>query len=121
MACQPSPHDLRRTGIVNRGGAQAVETQNGFVVGIIDRKKCFRAAELVAFAGITAQEFIQRFFAAIERFPIIFLGDRFFAPSDHDYGRRGSALAAARSLAFGAGGFSSKSRTRKLSLSERCT
>jgi hypothetical protein len=29
----------------------------------------------VALAGVTAQEFIQRFFAAVERFPIVFLVD----------------------------------------------
>ena len=93
---------------------------NGFVVGIVNRKKRFRTAQLVALAGVTAQEFSQRFFAAVERFPIMFLVDRLFVPCRHDYDRFGNARAAARSFAFGAGGFSSRARTRKLSLSESC-
>ena len=97
MACKPASNDLRRAGIVNRGGAQAIETENGFVVGIVNRKEGFRSAQFVALAGVTAQEFVQRF------------------------GRYGNAQAAVRSLEFGAGGFSSQSRTRKLSLSETCT
>jgi hypothetical protein len=66
-------------------------------------------------------ELIQRFVAAVEEFPIMSLADRFFVPRDHDYRRFGRARAAASSLAFGAGGFSSRSRTRKLFLSESCT
>src|ERR1035438_6627691 len=53
---------------------------NGFVVGIVNRKKRFRTAQLVALAGVTAQEFSQRFVAAVERFPIMFLVDRLFVP-----------------------------------------
>jgi hypothetical protein len=75
----------------------------------------------VALAGVAAQEFIQRFFAAIERFPIVFLADRLLVPCGHDYERFGKARAAARSLAFGAGGFSSSLRIRKLSRPESCT
>ena len=76
MASQPAPYDLRRAGIFNRSGAQAVETENGFVAGIADRKECFRAAQLVALAGETAQGSVQRFFAAVEGFPIMALVDR---------------------------------------------
>jgi hypothetical protein len=84
IACQPAPYDLRRPGIVKRRGAQTIEAQNGFVVGIVNRKESFRAAPLVALAGVTAQEFIQRFLAAFERFPIVFLVDRLFVPCRHD-------------------------------------
>ena len=121
MACQPAPYDLRRPGIVNRGGAQAVEAENGFVVGIVNRKERFRAAQLVALAGVTAQEFIQRFFAAVERFPIMFLADRLFVPCRHDYEPLWQCPRGCPHFAFGAGGFSSRSRTRKLSLPESCT
>ena len=107
--------------MVNRRGAQAIEAENGFVVCIVNRKERFRAAQLVALAGVTAQEFIQGFLATVECFPIMLLVNRFFVPCRHDYYRFGNTRAAARSFAFGAGGFSSKSRTRKLSLSERCT
>jgi len=114
------PYDLRRPRILNRSGAQAVEAENGRAVGIVNREKSFRAPAIVALTGITAQEFIQCFFAAIESLSIMFPGDRFFVPYRHDYDRLGSERAAAISLALGAGGFSSRSRTRKLSLPERC-
>ena len=90
-------------------------------IGIVNRKERFCTAQLVAFAGVAAQEFIQRFFAAVERLAIMFLVDRLFVPCRHDYGRFDKARAAATSFAFGAGGFSSRSRTRKLSLPESFT
>ena len=127
MACQPAPYDLRRLGVVDRCGAQTVEAENGFIAGVIgvitgvNRKKSFRAAPFVALAGVTAQEFVQRFFAAFETFPVMLLANRLFVPRGHDYGRLCKARAAASSFALGAGGFSSRSRTRRLSLSESCT
>jgi hypothetical protein len=75
----------------------------------------------VAFAGITEQEFIQRFLAAIEGLAIMFLVDRLFVPFGHNGYRLGNARAAASNFAFGAGGFSSRSRIRKLSLPESRT
>ncbi len=72
----------------------------------------------MALAGVTAQEFIQRFFAAIKNISIMLPRDRFFVPCPHDYDRFGKDRAAAINLAFGAGGFSSNFRTRQLSLSE---
>jgi hypothetical protein len=75
----------------------------------------------VAFAGVAAQEFIQGFFTAIERLAIVFFVDWLFVPPSHDYYRFGNARAAASSFAVGAGGFSSKLRTRKLSLPDNCT
>jgi len=97
MVSQPAPYDLRGAGIFNRSGAQAVETENGSVVGVVDRKECFRAAQLVALTGVTAQEFVQRFFAAVEGFPIMVLADRLFVPRRHPHDRRGNARAAASS------------------------
>jgi hypothetical protein len=64
------------------------------------------------------QELIQRFFAAVERFPIVLLSNRFSVPCGHRFECLTNARAAARILAFGAGGFSSRSRTRRLSLPE---
>lgn len=121
MARQPAPYDLRRPGIVNRGWAQAVEAKNGFVVGTVNRKKCFRTTQLMALPGVTAQEFVQCCFAAVERFPIMVLANRLFVPCRHNYDRFGNARAALSSFAFGAGGFSSRLRTRKLSLPESWT
>jgi hypothetical protein len=56
MASQTAPNRLRRAGVFNRGGAQAVEAKNGLVVGIVNRQECFRAAQLVTPAGVTAAE-----------------------------------------------------------------
>ena len=84
-------------------------------------KECFRSAQVVTLSGVKAQEFIQGFFAAIERFPTMFLADGFLMPCRHNDDDSGNARAAASSFAFGAGGFSSRSRTRKLSRSESCT
>ena len=84
MSRQPAPYDLRRPGIVNRGRAQALEAENGFVVGIVNRKERLRASTLVALAGVTAQEFIQRFLAAVERFAIVLLMNGLFVPRGHD-------------------------------------
>ena len=118
MARQTTPNDLRRAGIFEGRGGETIEAENGFV--IVNRQERFGTAQLVALAGVTAQEVIQRFFATVKRFPIVLLADRLFVPCHHDDDRLGNARAAARSFAFGAGGFSSKSRTRKLSLAETC-
>ena len=53
MKCQASPYDLRRPGIVNRGGAEAVKAENSVVAGIVNRKERFRAAQFMTFAGVT--------------------------------------------------------------------
>ena len=52
MARHPAPYDLRRPGIFNRSGAQTIEAENGFVVGIVNRKEGFRTAQLVALASV---------------------------------------------------------------------
>src|ERR1017187_5782415 len=93
---------------------------NGFVVGIVNRKKRFRTAQIVALAGVTAQEFSQRFFAAVERLPIMVHVDRLFVPCRHDYDPFGNARSAARSFAFGAGGFSSRARSGQACVSYCC-
>ncbi len=84
VTCQPSAYDLRSPGIVDRSRAQAVEAENGFVIGIVNGKERFRPAQVVALACITAQELIQRFLAADEPFPIVFPIDRLSAPRGHD-------------------------------------
>jgi hypothetical protein len=56
-------------------------------------------------------------FATIEGLPVVGFADRLFVPRRDTHIRPGSARAAASSLAFGAGGFSSRSGTRRLSLS----
>jgi hypothetical protein len=81
MARQPAPYNIRRSNIVNRGGTQTVEAENGFVVGIVNRKECFRTARFVALAGVPAEDLIQYFFAAVKPFPIMVLVDGLFVPS----------------------------------------
>ena len=80
MTRQSAPHNFRRLGVVNRRGAQAVEAKDGFIGSVFNRKEGFRSAALVALAGVAAQEFVQLFVAAIERFPIMFLADRLLVP-----------------------------------------
>src|SRR5208283_2038621 len=121
MPCQPASHHLRRPRVINRGGAQTIEAENGLAVGIVNRQEGFRAAPLVALAGVTAQVFTQRFVAAVEGTTIIFPADWLFVPCRHDYGRFGNFHEAASSFLFGAGGCSSRFRTRKLSRPESCT
>jgi hypothetical protein len=69
MPCQHAPYDLWCPRIINRRGAQAVEPENRLVIGIVNRKESFRAAQLMAPARVTAHEFIQGHFAAIETLP----------------------------------------------------
>src|ERR1700722_2964418 len=118
---QPAPHNFRRPGVCDRCRTQAVEAENGFVVGVVDGKKRLGAAEIVTLAGMAAEELIQRFFAAVESFAIMAFGNRLFMPCHSIHDREGSPFATANSLAFGAGGFSSRSNTRKLSRSESWT
>jgi|HubBroStandDraft_4_1064222.scaffolds.fasta_scaffold621023_1 hypothetical protein len=79
MARQPTPNDLWRPGKLDRCGAQAIEAEDAFVAGV-DSKERFRAAQLMAFAGVAAQEFIERLLAAIGRVPIMLLANGFFVP-----------------------------------------
>jgi hypothetical protein len=122
MTRQPAPHQLWGTRIFDGGGAERIEAENRLLVGFGNRQKRLRAAELVTLTGISLQEFVQRGFSAVECLPVMCLADRLFAPDRHAR-RRGSAFAAANSLAFGAGGCSSSSKTRRLSRSDsrRCS
>src|SRR4051794_2622260 len=117
-----TPHDLRRPLIGDGCGSQTVEAEYS-VVGIIDRKEGFRAALRVALARIPAQEIVQVVVAAIKGVPIVHLTDRLFMPGRSRHTDCGRALAAVNSLALGAGGFSSRSSTRRLSRSDsfRCS
>jgi hypothetical protein len=49
-------------------------------VCVVNRKERFRPAQVVALAGVASQEFIERIFAAGERYSIMFLVDRLFVP-----------------------------------------
>ena len=83
VTSQSTPYDIGRPRIVNRSRAQAIEAENGLTIGIVHRKECFGATQIVALAGVALQKFIQRWFAAIEGFAIMLLGDRFFVPGSH--------------------------------------
>lgn len=104
-----------------RRGTQAVETKNGFVVEIGQSKKSLRAAQLMALPGVTAQERVQSSCAAVEGFSIILPADGLFMACRYAHSQSGDTLAAASNLALGAGGFSSRSRTLRLSRWESCT
>src|ERR1051326_114073 len=77
----------------------------------------------MALAGIASEEFIHHGIAAIKSLAIMVPCDRLLVPAGKRHVRLGfglgSAAMAARSLAFGAGGFSSRSRTMRLSRSDR--
>ena len=62
---QAAFYDFRRPGIFNRGRAQAVKTENRLIVAVVNREEGFRRAQIVALAGVTAQEFIQRVLSAV--------------------------------------------------------
>src|ERR1017187_7954095 len=78
MASQPTTYGLWRTAIFNRSGAQAVEAENRLAVGIVNRQECFRAATIVTLPGVTPQKFVERFFTAVERLPVVSPADRLF-------------------------------------------
>src|SRR5205085_5213226 len=95
-------------------------TKNGPVVGIADGEEGFCTAQIVTFACVALQEFVQRWLTAVKSSAIMFLADRFLMPcrKTHDF-FLDSARTAARNFAFGLGGFSRTSKTRRLSLAER--
>src|ERR1035437_685097 len=123
MTAQPAPDKLRRAGIRNRGGTQAIVAENRLAVGVVDRKKGLCAAHFVVLTGVAPQEFVQRRFAAVEGLPVMPFANRLLVPGRNVHFRFGSDFAAASSFAFGLGGFSSTAKTRRLSRSEssRCS
>lgn len=98
--------------MADRRWREAVEAENPFRIRAFDRAEGFRATRLMVLAGVFLQELVQIGIAAIELFPIVRLRDRLFMPSVKRHIERGKAAAAAWSLSFGAGGFSSSSSTR---------
>src|SRR5260370_31402539 len=120
MALQAAADKLRRSGICNRGRAQAVVSENRVVVGIVDRKEGLCAAQFVALPGIALQELIQGGFAAVEGLPIMPFGDRLLVPPPAVHFCLRSDFAAASNFALGLGGLSSKAQTRRLSRSQSC-
>ena len=83
MPRQPSTENRWCPSIVNGCRTQAIEAENGFLVGIVDGKEGFCPAQLVALPGISAQKFVQRLFAAVERISIVLLANWLFVPR-HD-------------------------------------
>jgi hypothetical protein len=77
----------------------------------------------MALASVTLEEAIHGRIATIERLPIMLFRDWFFVPGGnaHRRFRAGFDIAAmtARGLAFGAGGFSSRFSTKRLSRSDK--
>lgn len=121
MSRQPAPHDFRRAGIIDRGRGQTIEAKDDIVVRVVNRQECLRPSEFMALSGVTAEEFVQCRLATVESLTIMYLADRLLVPRSHHQNRFGNARAALSSFAFGDGGFSSRSRTRKLSRSDSCT
>lgn len=105
-------HRAGQSSMANRRRRKAVKAEYPFRVRVIDRAKCFCAARIVVLPSVLVQELVQIGIAAIELFPIVRLRDRSFMPGAKRHIERGNAAAASRSLAFGAGGFSSSSNTR---------
>src|ERR1035437_4727478 len=103
MTRQPAPDKLRRAGIRNRSGTQAIVAENRLAVGVVDRKKGLCAAHFVALTGVALQEFVQRRIAAVEGLPIVPFADRLLVPGRNVHFPFGTDFAAASSLAFGLG------------------
>src|ERR1035438_533375 len=86
-------------------------------------EKGLRGTRFMALASVTLEEVIHRRIATIERLPIMLFRDWLFVPGRNAHRRFrvgfGIAAMAARSLAFGAGGFSSRFSTKRLSRSDR--
>ena len=126
MTGQTAADDLRGTGVVNGCGTETVEAEDRLLVGVVDGEERLRPAAFMTLSGVAAKELIQGLVATVEGFAVMRFANCLFVPGlqthrSFVYRRFGNARAAVRSLAFGAGGFSSKSRTLRLSLVESCT
>ena len=117
MACEAALHDFRCAVIGEGGRGKTVESENGARV-VVDRQKGLRPTLVVALARKAHQKDVQLRVATVEGAAIVLPCNRFLMPWRNSHAGDGMAMAAARSLAFAAGGFSSSSRTRKLSRSD---
>ena len=98
-------------------------TPNRLVVSVINCEERFCGTGFMSVAGITREEIVHGRIATVERLPIVLFRNRFFVPGGkaHNCLRIGFDIRAmaARSLAFCAGGFSSRFSTNRLSRSDR--
>ena len=118
--------DQSFTSGVKRGTAKARQILIGQNCHAVFRQAAKVASGITGFMtlqGVALQEIIHRQIATIEGLSIMAFQDRLFVPGGRDHARLhvrfSSAAMAARNLAFGAGGFSSKFSTKRLSRSDR--
>ncbi len=91
--------------------SDAVEAENSPGVAVVNREEGLGAALFVALPCVALKKVVQFGVAAIEGFPVMRSGDWLLMPCGKPHASFGIAAMAARSLAFGAGGFSRRSRT----------
>src|SRR5208283_5809364 len=132
-ACEPEPRHivpghtvanrLRRVGVSHSARSQAIEPKDRLVVCVVNCEERFRGTGFMTLAGVTLQKVINGRIATVERFPIMLFRDRLFVPGGKAHPRFrvgfGIAAMAARSLAFGTGGFSRRFSTKRLSRSDK--
>ena len=102
---------------------QASEPKDRLIVCVVDCEEGFGGTGFVALAGVALEEVVRGQITTVERLPTMLLQDRLFVPGGkaHADFRAGFGMVsmAARSLAFGAGRFSSRFCTKRLSRSDR--
>src|SRR5581483_10889874 len=124
MPGQTASDDLGNLRIRQRSRSQRVKAKHPARLRVADGDKGFCSAPLVILSRVTAQEVVECLVAAVECLAIMLATDRLLMPGEAScvlHRSRGSDRAAAKSRAFGFGGCSSKSRTRRLSLADSLT
>ena len=102
-----------RSGIFERGRAQCLESQDARWLFRRYGDEALGSVALVVLARIALQIQIEIGIAAIESGPVMHFGDCRFFPIERRHGSRKPALAERTSFAEGAGGDSSRLKTRK--------
>src|SRR5438128_920078 len=108
-------NDLWCAGIFQGGRAETVEAQNCLAVRFGNGQECLGGALVMTLAGVSSEELIEGRLAAVKRRAIVLFGNRLFTPVGQAHDPTGTARAAFRNFALGAGGFSRRSNTRRLS------
>src|SRR5437016_2097600 len=108
-------NDLWCAGIFQGGWAEAVSAENRLAVRFGNGQECLGSSLVMTLAGVSPEELIERRLVAVKRRTIVLLGNRLFTPIRQGHDRSGMARAAFRNFALGAGGFSSRLSTRRLS------
>ena len=119
VAGEAALNELRRPVVGDRRRISRYRSRGSFGRSVLSiARKVLAPPPLVALARVLAQKGVQGVIAAVEVAPVVRLCDRLLMPRRKAHEGPGNARAAASSLALGAGGFSSSSRTRRVSRSD---